>query len=73
MSEKYYCHEKHYTMSFQLQIDKDTKDIFNHFLEIITIKSTCVRVKDLDLHILKTACKFITVSVILLFKYEEFF
>ena len=36
------------------------------------IESTCIRVKDLDLYIIETACKFIKVSVILLFKYKEF-
>ena len=38
----------------------------------MTIKSTCEGVKDLDLYILESACKFIKVGVVLLFKYEEF-
>ena len=36
------------------------------------IQSICIRVKDLDLYIIETACKFIKVSLILVFKYEEF-
>ena len=38
----------------------------------MTIESTCLRVKDLDLYIIDTTCKLIKVSLILLYKYEEF-
>ena len=36
------------------------KYIFNQFqfLEIMTIESTCIRVKDLDLYIIEAACKY---------------
>ena len=40
------------------------------FLEIMIIKSTCLRVKDLDLYIIETACEFIKISVVLLFQYN---
>ena len=61
-------------MSFQLHVDMNIKYILNSFplLEIMIIESTHLRVKDLDLYIIKTACKFNKVSVILLFKYKEF-
>ena len=54
-------------MPFQLHVDIDIKYILNHFmlLEIMIIESTCLRVKDLGLYIIETACKFI-------FKYKEF-
>ena len=35
------------------------------------IQSICIRVKDLDLYIIETACKFIKVSVILIIIYKE--
>ena len=45
---------------FRLHIDINIKYILNHFLqlEIMTIESTCIRVKDLDLYIIETAFKF---------------
>ena len=61
-------------MYFQLHVDKDIKYILNHFalLIIMVIKSTCLRVKYLDLYIIETACNFIKTSVNLLLKYKEF-
>ena len=58
-------------MWFQLHVDVNIKYIANHFqlLDTMIIESTWLRVKELDLYILTTACKFIKVSVILLFKY----
>ena len=56
-------------MPFQLHVDIYIyiKYILNHFplLEIMIIQSTCLRVKDLDLYIIETACKFIKISLIL--------
>ena len=51
-------------MSFQLHVRidiKDIKDILIHFplLKMMIIESTCLKVKDLDLYIVETACKFI--------------
>ena len=61
-------------MSFQLYVYTDLNCILNFFplLETIIIESICIRVKGLDLYIKETACIFIKVNVILLFKYEEF-
>ena len=61
-------------MSFQLHVDTNIKHILNHFplLEVMTIDSICIRVKDLDLYIIETTCKLIKVTVTLLYKYEEF-
>ena len=61
-------------LSFQLHVDIEIKYILNHFLllQIMIIESTCLRVKDLDLYIIETACKFIKISVTLLFKYKKF-
>ena len=57
-------------MSLKLHVDIDKKCILNSFplLETMTIESTCIKVKDLDLYIIDTACKFIKISVVLLFK-----
>ena len=53
-------------ISFQLHVDMDTKYIINSFLflEIMIIESICLKVKDLDLYIIETACKFIKASLI---------
>ena len=61
-------------MSFQLHVDTSIKYILNHFplLEIMTIESICIRVKDLDLYIIETTCKLIKVTVTFLYKYEDF-
>ena len=57
-----------------MYVDIDIKDILNQFpaLEVMTIESICLDGKDLDLYIIETACKFIKVSLILLFNYKEF-
>ena len=62
-------------MSFQLHVDIDIKYILNHFplLEIMIIESTCIRVKDLDLYIIETACKFIKISLILYLNIKSFY
>ena len=36
------------------------------------IESTCLRLKDIDQYIIKSAYKFIKASVVLLFNYKEF-
>ena len=36
-------------------------------------KSTCLKVKDLDLYVIETACKFLKTSLTLLFKYKVLF
>ena len=65
-------------MSFQLHVEiviKAIKDTLIHFqlLKIMIIESTCLKVKDLDLYIVETACKFIQLSPILFFEYKEFY
>ena len=61
-------------MSFQVDVYIDVKYILIHFylLDIMIIESTWLRVKMLYLYIIRTACKLIKISVILLFKYKEF-
>ena len=61
-------------MSFQLHVDIDKKCILNSFplLETMTIESTCIKVKDLDLYIVETACKFIQFSLIIFFEYKDY-
>ena len=63
--------EKYITdvMSIQLHVEiviKETEDISIHFkiLKIMIIESTCLKVKDLDLYIVETECKFIQFSLI---------
>lgn len=50
--------------SFQLHIDIDINLILNHFplSDIMIIESTCQQVKELDLNIIKTACKLIRLA-----------
>ena len=36
------------------------------------IESTCLRIKDLDLYIIESACKFIKTMLILFFKFKNF-
>ena len=51
------------------------KDILISFLllEIMIIESICLKVKELDLYIIDTTFKFIKITLILLFKYKEFY
>ena len=53
--------QKDITDITQLRVRTYIKDILIHFplLKIMIIGSTCLRVKDLDLYIIETACKFI--------------
>ena len=37
------------------------------------VESTSLKVKDLDVYILETACKFIDISQNILFEYKEFY
>ena len=62
-------------MSFQLHADICIKYILNHFplLETKIIESTCLRVKDLDLCIIESTCKFIKIGVILFFTLKNFY
>ena len=62
-------------MPFQLHADIDIKYILNHFLllEIITIESTSLIAKDLDLYIVENTCKFVKISVILFFEFKNFY
>ena len=62
-------------ISTQLHVEiiiKGTGDISIHFkiLKIMIIESTCLKVKDLDLYIVETACKFIQFSLILFFEFS---
>ena len=54
-------------MSFTLHVDIGIKYILNHFQlsYIMTIETTCILVKDLDLYITETAYKFIKVSLVI--------
>ena len=51
------------------------KDILEHFplSEIMIIESTCLKVKDLDLYIIETECKFMKIFVILLCNIKTFY
>ena len=67
--------QKDITDITQLRVRTYIKDILIHFplLEIVTIESTCLKVKNLDLYIIETACKFIIISLILLLEIKEFY
>ena len=45
-------------MSFQLHVDININNLFIYFplLKIMTIESNCLKVKNLDLYIIETAC-----------------
>ena len=64
-------------MSFQLHVDIYVyiTNILNHFqlLKIMVIEGTCIRVKDLDLYIIETECKFMKIFVILLCNIKTFY
>ena len=54
-------------MSFTLHVDIGIKYILKNFQlsYIMTIETTCILVKDLDLYITETAYKFIKVSLVI--------
>ena len=58
--------QKDITDITQLRVRTYIKDILIHFplLKTVIIKSTCLKVKDLDLYIVKTACKCFQFSLI---------
>ena len=62
-------------MLFQLHVDIDKNTFLYNFqlLNVMKIESMWLIVKESDLYIIKTACKTILVSVILLFKYKDFY
>ena len=62
-------------MPFQYHVDIDIQYILNQFplLEIMIFESTCLRVKDIDLYIMETACKFIKVNLILFSNTKSFY
>ena len=58
-------------MSFQLHVDIHFK-LFP-LLKTMIVESTCLRVKDLDLYIIETACISIKISLILFLNIKSFY
>ena len=63
----------HLKLSVEIVI-KDTEDILIHFKipKMMIIESTCLKLKDLYLYIVETACKFIQFSLFF-FEYKDYY